>query len=84
MAQDDKLSSVTTIVFVTNNQKQDWWEGSPLESRRELILEAFAETGKKFRLMTLGNFLHHIKAIPGNGDDQFTGPHFLCQLFISS
>lgn len=55
------LSNVDAVVFVTNDQKQDWSRNNvphPI-----LVSEARAITGKEFRLWSLDNFRAHAKKI---------------------
>ena len=48
------------IILITNDQKEDWWyieQGKTLGPRIELRKEFFDETGQRFHMYTMSNFI---------------------------
>lgn len=51
----------TGIVYVTHDQKQDWWnivKGKTIGPRTELRKEFFTETSQEFHMYTMHGFIH--------------------------
>lgn len=54
----------TDIIYVTNDQKEDWWsivKGKTLGPRVELKKEFFEKTNKNFLLYTMNSFIDYMK-----------------------
>ena len=54
----------TDIIYVTNDQKEDWWniiKGKTLGPRVELKKEFFEKTSKNFLLYTMNSFINYMK-----------------------
>ena len=57
------------VIFVTNDQKKDWWEiasGKVSGPRVELKQEITEAGARFFHMYTLSQFLEHLKAAPGD------------------
>lgn len=63
------------IIFVTHDQKEDWWNisgGKTIGPRIELRKEFFEETGRKFHMYTMSSFLSFFIENKGKSIDKTT------------
>ena len=63
------------IVFVTHDQKEDWWNissGKTIGPRIELRKEFYDKTGQRFHMYTMTSFLSHVNENKGSIVDKET------------
>lgn len=63
------------MIFVTHDQKEDWWNisgGKTIGPRIELRKEFFEETGRKFHMYTMSSFLSFFIENKGKSIDKTT------------
>ncbi|MED9903662.1 MAG: PIN domain-containing protein [Lachnospiraceae bacterium] len=63
------------IIFVTHDQKEDWWNisgGKTIGPRIELRKEFYEETGKRFHMYTMSSFLSFFIENKGKSIDKTT------------
>lgn len=63
------------IIFVTHDQKEDWWNvssGKTIGPRIELRKEFYEETGKMFHMYTMSSFLSFFNEHKGKSIDKTT------------
>lgn len=68
-------SKKVNIIFVTHDQKEDWWNtinGKTIGPRIELRREFYEETGKKFHMYTMSAFLSFFTDNKGKSIDKAT------------
>ncbi len=68
-------SKKVNIIFVTHDQKEDWWNtisGKTIGPRIELRKEFFKETGKMFHMYTMSAFLSFFTDNKGKSIDKAT------------
>lgn len=61
---DKSKNSKSTIIFVTDDRKEDWWlkfKGQTINPREELIKEFFDETGFRILIYQADSFLNFAK-----------------------
>jgi hypothetical protein len=61
---DKSKTSKSTIIFVTDDRKEDWWlkfKGQTIRPREELIKEFFDETGFRILIYQADSFLNFAK-----------------------
>jgi hypothetical protein len=66
-------SKAVDIIFVTHDQKEDWWNtsgGKTIGPRIELRKEFYDETGKMFHMYTMSSFLSLFIENRGNSIDK--------------
>jgi len=67
---DKAKVAVTSVVFVTNDLKEDWWEiskGMRQGPRRELLREFYENTKQKIYILSLDSFLEYANKFDGAG-----------------
>lgn len=68
-------SKKVDIIFVTHDQKEDWWNtsnGKTIGPRIELRKEFYEETGKVFHMYTMSSFLSFFIGNKGSSIDKAT------------
>ena len=63
------------IIFITHDQKEDWWNtsnGKTIGPRIELRKEFYEKTGKKFHMYTMSSYLSFFTQEEGNAIDKTT------------
>ncbi len=63
------------IIFVTHDQKEDWWNinhGKNIGPRIELRKEFYEKTGRRFHMYTMSSFLSFFTKNKGNSIDKET------------
>jgi len=76
-----KDNGTTDIIFITDDEKEDWWFLQPntknkrLGPQAELVKEFVSETGREFHMFTLKEFLPKINDILNLGQDSETLKH---------
>lgn len=69
---DKSKSDGTSIIFVTSERKEDWWEkisGKTIGPRPELLREAYDSTGKRILIYQTDRFLEYSSKRSGNALD---------------